>query len=133
MPGGGVALIRAQKALDKLEAETEEQQVGVAIIRRACEEPLRQIVANAGGEPSVVVNDVRSGKQVFGYNARTQEFGDMIAMGVIDPAKVVRTALQNAASVAGMMLTTSAMIAEKPKKEAPAPAGDPTGGMGGMM
>jgi len=131
VPGGGVALIRAQKALDKLEAETEEQQVGVSIIRRACEEPLRQIVANAGGEPSVVVNDVRAGKQVFGYNARTQEYGDMLAMGVIDPAKVVRTALENAASVAGMMLTTSAMIAEKPKKEAPA-APDHGGGMGGM-
>ncbi len=131
VPGGGVALIRAQKALDKLEADTEEQQVGISIIRRACEEPLRQIVTNAGGEASVVVNDVRAGKQVYGFNARTGEYGDLVAMGVIDPAKVVRTALENAASVAGMMLTTMAMIAEKPKKESAAPA-DPTGGMGGM-
>ena len=103
------------------------------IIRRACEEPLRQIVTNAGGEASVVVNEVRAGKQVFGYNARSNEYGDMLQMGVIDPAKVVRTALENAASVAGMMLTTSAMIAEKPKKEAPAaPAGGGDMGMGGM-
>ena len=130
VPGGGVALIRAQKALDKLEAETDEQQVGVDIIRRACEAPLRQIVANAGGEPSVVVNDVRGGKQVYGYNARSGEYGDMLGMGVIDPTLVVRTALENAASVAGMMLTTEAMIAEKPKKEAPAPAAPDMGGMG---
>ncbi|MGB1700774.1 MAG: chaperonin GroEL, partial [Nannocystaceae bacterium] len=133
VPGGGVALIRAQKGLDKVETASAEQDVGVAIIRRACEEPLRQIVNNAGGEASVVVNDVRGGKQVYGFNARSGEYGDMLAMGVIDPAKVVRTALENAASVAGMMLTTSAMIAEKPKKEAPAPApGGDMGGMGGM-
>jgi chaperonin GroEL len=128
VPGGGVALIRAQKVLDKLEVSTEEQQVGVAIIRRSIEEPLRQIVHNAGGEPSVVVNAVREGKGAFGFNARTGEYGDLIAMGVIDPTKVVRTALQNAASVAGMMLTTEAMIAEKPKKEAPSAPGG--GGMG---
>ncbi len=133
VPGGGVALIRAQKGLDKVETASAEQDVGVAIIRRACEEPLRQIVNNAGGEASVVVNDVRGGKQVYGFNARTGEYGDMLAMGVIDPAKVVRTALENAASVAGMMLTTSAMVAEKPKKEAPAAAPGPDmGGMGGM-
>ena len=132
VPGGGVALIRGQKALEKLEMESKEQQVGVAIVRRAIEEPLRQIVANAGGEPSVVVNDVRGGKQSYGYNARTGQYVDMLADGVIDPTKVVRTALENASSVAGMMLTTEAMIAEKPKKEEPAPAGG-GGGMGGMM
>ena len=132
VPGGGVALIRGQKALDKLEVGTEEQKAGVSLVRRAIEEPLRQIVSNAGGEPSVVVNEVRGGKQTYGFNARTGEYVDMLAEGVIDPTKVVRTALQNAASVAGMMLTTEAMIAEKPKKEAPeAPAGGP-GGMGGM-
>ncbi len=130
VPGGGVALIRAQKALDKLEVAGEEQAAGVAIVRRAIEEPLRQIVANAGGEPSVVVNDVRNGKQTYGYNARTGQYVDMLADGVIDPTKVVRTALENAASVAGMMLTTEAMIAEKPKKDAP--AADAGGGMGGM-
>ena len=126
VPGGGVALIRGQKALDKLEVSTEEQKAGVSLVRRAIEEPLRQIVSNAGGEPSVIVNDVRNGK-----NARTGQFVDMLADGVIDPTKVVRTALENAASVAGMMLTTEAMIAEKPKKEAPA-AGAGAGGMGGM-
>ena len=132
VPGGGVALIRGQKALDKLEVETDEQRAGVSLVRRAIEEPLRQIVDNAGGEPSVVVNEVRGGKQTYGYNARTGEYVDMLADGVIDPTKVVRTALQNASSVAGMMLTTEAMIAEKPKKEAPeAPAGA-GGGMGGM-
>ena len=137
VPGGGVALIRGQKALDKLEADTEEQQAGVSLVRRAIEEPLRQIVSNAGGEPSVIVNDVRGGKQTYGYNARTGEFVDMLAAGVIDPTKVVRTALENAASVAGMMLTTEAMIAEKPKAEgadagAAAGAAGGMGGMGGM-
>jgi len=130
VPGGGVALIRAQAALDSLNVSTAEQKVGVAIVRRSIEEPLRQIIANAGGEPSVVVNKVRDGKGGFGFNARTGQYVDLIKDGVIDPTKVVRTALQNAASVAGMMLTTEAMIAEKPKKEAPAaPA---PGGMGGM-
>ncbi len=132
VPGGGVALIRSQKALDKLEADTEEQQAGVSLVRRAIEEPLRQIVNNAGGESSVIVNEVRGGKQTYGYNARTGEYVDMLADGVIDPTKVVRTALENAASVAGMMLTTEAMIAEKPKKEAPAPEAPGGGGMGGM-
>jgi chaperonin GroEL len=131
VPGGGVALIRAQKALEKIEVDSEEQQFGVAIVRRAIEEPLRQIVANAGGEPSVVVNEVRGGKANLGFNARTGKYVDMLADGVIDPTKVVRTALENAASVAGMMLTTEAMIAEKPKKEAPS-AGAGGGGMGGM-
>ena len=131
-PGGGVALLRASKGLAKLEAETDEQQAGVSIIARAVQEPLRQIVSNAGGEPSVVVNEVLAGKQTYGFNARTQEYGDLVKMGVIDPTKVVRTALQNAASVAGMMLTTEAMIAEKPKKDAPAAPDPGMGGMGGM-
>ncbi len=132
VPGGGVALIRAQKALDKFEAGSTEQQFGVTIVRRALEEPLRQIVANAGGEPSVVVNEVKNGKGGFGFNARTGKYGDLIEDGVIDPTKVVRTALEHASSVAGMMLTTEAMIAERPKKEAAAPAGPGGGGMGGM-
>ncbi len=134
VPGGGVALIRAQQQLDTLEAATAEQKVGISIIRRAIEEPLRQIVSNAGGEPSVVINKIREGKAGYGFNARTGQYVDLIQDGVIDPTKVVRTALQNAASVAGMMLTTEAMIAEKPKKESGAPAqgGGGMGGMGGM-
>ncbi|RMG98238.1 MAG: chaperonin GroEL [Deltaproteobacteria bacterium] len=125
VPGGGVSLIRAQKSLDALEAPTEEQQVGVSIVRRALEEPLRQIVANAGGEPSVVVNEVRNSEGSHGYNARTGQFADLFADGVIDPTKVVRTALENAASVAGMMLTTEAMVVEIPEKENNAAAGAP--------
>jgi chaperonin GroEL len=122
VPGGGVALLRAQKALDKLEVP-EEQKAGVAIIRRAVEEPLRQIVANAGDEGSIVVQKVREGKGNFGLNAATGEYGDLVAMGVIDPVKVVRSALQNAASVSGLMLTTEALVAEKPKNEKPAAGG----------
>jgi chaperonin GroEL len=133
VPGGGVAFIRTLKTLEGLKAPTHEQQVGINIIRRAIEEPLRQIVANAGGEPSVVINKVRDGKDGFGYNARTQQFVDLIKDGVIDPTKVVRIALLHAASVAGLMLTTEAMIAEKPKKDAPAAQhGGGGGGMGGM-
>ncbi len=132
VPGGGVALIRAQSVLDSYEAENHEQQFGVKLVRRAIEEPLRQIVTNAGGEPAVVINEVRGGEGGFGYNARIGEFGDLLKMGVIDPTKVVRTALENAASVAGLMLTTEAMIAEKPKKEEAAPAHNHGGGMGGM-
>jgi chaperonin GroEL len=112
--GGGVALIRAQHVLEKLDV-TPEQKVGVNIIRRAIEEPLRQISANAGVEGSIVVDKVKNGKGSFGYNARTDEYGDLLAQGVIDPTKVVRYALQNAASVAGLMLTTEALIAERPK------------------
>jgi chaperonin GroEL len=119
VPGGGVALIRAQAGLDKLEV-SDEQRTGVNIIRRAIEEPLRQISANAGVEGSIVVDKVKNGKGSFGYNARTDEYGDLLAMGVIDPTKVVRYALQNAASVAGLMLTTEALIAERAKDE---PAG----------
>jgi chaperonin GroEL len=131
VPGGGVALVRAQKTLEALKVATHEQQVGVSIIKRAIEEPLRQIVTNAGGEPSVVMNAVRAGEAGYGFNARTGQYVDLIKDGVIDPTKVVRTALQHAASVAGLMLTTEAMIAEKPKKESAAPAGG-GGGMGGM-
>jgi chaperonin GroEL len=119
VPGGGVALIRAQPIIDKLDVSAE-QRVGVNIIRRAIEEPLRQIAANAGVEGSIVVDKVKNGKGSFGYNARTDEYGDLLAQGVIDPTKVVRYALQNAASVAGLMLTTEALIAERPKDE---PAG----------
>ena len=116
VPGGGVALLRAQSALDGLQV-TDEEAVGVRIIRRAIEEPLRQIVGNAGLEGSIVVQKVRDGSGNFGYNARTDKYEDLVAAGVIDPAKVVRTALQNAASVAGLMLTTEALVAEKPKDE----------------
>ncbi len=128
VPGGGVALLRAQKSLDKIEV-TEEERFGVAIIRRALEEPLRQICANAGEEGSIIVQQVRDGKGAFGYNARTNKFGDLIAMGVIDPVKVVRSALQNAASVSGLLLTTEALVAEKPKEEKPQAGGG--GGHGG--
>ena len=120
--GGGVALIRAQKVLEKLEV-SEEQRFGVNIVRRSIEEPLRQIAANAGEEGSIVVQRVRDGKGSYGYNAATNEYGDLIAMGVIDPTKVVRSALQNAASVASLMLTTEALIAERPKEEKAAAGG----------
>ena len=129
VPGGGVALIRAQAALATLDLK-DEQRFGVNIIRRAIEEPLRQIAANAGEEGSIVVQKVREGKDSFGYNAATNVYGDMIAMGVIDPAKVVRSALQNAASVASLMLTTEAIIAERPKREAGESAGGGHGGHG---
>jgi chaperonin GroEL len=132
VPGGGVALIRAQSALDKLKL-SEEQAFGVAIVRRAIEEPLRQIANNAGVDGSIVVSKIKEAKQEsFGFNAQTLEYGDLVKAGVIDPTKVVRTALQNAASVAALLLTTEAMIAERPKKDAPAPAPGGGGGMGGM-
>ena len=131
VPGGGVALVRAQMAIAKLAGANHDQDVGINIARRAMEEPLRQIVANAGEEPSVIVNKIKEGKGNFGYNAATGEFGDMIAMGILDPTKVARTALQNAGSVAGLMLTTEAMIAESPKDEKSS-AGGGGGGMGGM-
>lgn len=116
VPGGGVSLIRAQSVLDSLDV-TDDERFGVKIIRRAIEEPLRQITANAGEEGSIVVQRVREGSGSFGYNAATNQYGDLLAMGVIDPAKVVRSALQNAASVASLMLTTEALIAERPKPE----------------
>ncbi len=122
VPGGGVALIRLATVLDNLKL-SDEQNFGVKIIRRSCEEPLRQISANAGTDGSIVVNKVREGNWSFGYNAATDTFGDMLQMGVIDPAKVVRCALQNASSVAGLMLTTEALVAERPKDEKKAPAG----------
>jgi chaperonin GroEL len=122
VPGGGVALLRAQSTLEALKL-SDEQRVGVNIIRRALEEPLRQIVANAGEEGSIVVQKVREGKGNFGFNAQTGEYGDLVAQGVIDPVKVVRSALQNAASVAGLMLTTEALVAEKPKEEKATPGG----------
>ena len=128
--GGGTALIRAQKALDGMKASSDDQQVGINILRRAIEEPLRMIVKNAGEEPSVILNKVKEGKGAFGYNAQNGEFGDMIEMGILDPTKVTRLALQNAASVAGLLLTTEAMVAELPKKEASMAGG---GGMGGGM
>ncbi|MCB1639275.1 MAG: chaperonin GroEL, partial [Thiothrix sp.] len=135
VPGGGVALIRALVALDNLKGENHDQDMGIAIARRAMEEPLRQICANAGDESSVILNRIKDNSGSFGYNARTSEYGDMIEMGILDPTKVTRTALQNAASVAGLIITTEAMVAEIPKKEAPMPpAGmDGMGGMGGMM
>jgi chaperonin GroEL len=137
VPGGGVALIRALGALDGLaEALDEEQRAGVNIIRRAVEEPLRMIASNAGIEASIVVERVKAGKGSFGFNAATEEYEDLVKAGVIDPTKVVRTALQNAASVSALLLTTEAMIAEKPEKKGAgggAGGGMPDmGGMGGM-
>src|SRR5439155_2127303 len=123
VPGGGVALIRALASTDKLEGLSEEQQIGVSIVRRACEEPCRQIANNAGKEGSIVVNKIREGKGAFGYNAATDEFEDLVEAGVIDPTKVVRSALQNAASVAALLLTTEALIVDRPKPEAPAAPG----------
>ncbi len=122
VPGGGVALIRAQSSLDDIKVN-DEQKFGVKILRRAIEEPLRQIVANAGEEGSIIVQKVKEGKGNFGYNAQTNTYGDLVAEGVIDPAKVVRSALQNAASVAGLMLTTEALVADAPKEEKPAAGG----------
>ncbi|MES2489910.1 MAG: TCP-1/cpn60 chaperonin family protein, partial [Pseudomonadota bacterium] len=130
--GGGVALVRASKTLEKLKGANDDQTVGINILRRAIQEPLRMIVRNAGEEPSVILNKVAEGKGSFGYNAGTGEYGDMIEMGIIDPAKVTRLALQNAASVAGLLLTTEAMIAELPSKAESAPMGGGDGGMGGM-
>ena len=136
VPGGGVALIRALVAIKSLKGDNHDQDVGINIARRAMEEPLRQIVSNAGEEPSVVLNKVEEGKGNYGYNASTGEYGDMVEMGILDPTKVTRYALQNAASVAGLMITTEAMVAELPKEEnEPAMPGgmEGMGGMGGMM
>jgi chaperonin GroEL len=130
--GGGVALVRARNAIKKVNADNHDQQVGIDILFRAIEEPLRQIVKNAGEEPSVVLAKVAEGKNAFGYNAQTGEYGDMLQLGILDPTKVSRSALQNAASVAGLILTTEAMVAELPKEEAPAAPAPGMGGMGGM-
>jgi chaperonin GroEL len=131
VPGGGVALIRAQRALEKLEGANEDQGVGIRILSRSIEEPLRQIVDNAGEDAAVILNRVKEGKGAFGYNAATGEFGDLLEEGILDPTKVARLALQNAASVAGLLLTTEVMVAEAPKDEDHSHAGPP-GGMGGM-
>jgi chaperonin GroEL len=132
VPGGGVALIRASKALEKMKGANDDEQTGIAIVVRAIEEPLRQIVANAGGEGAVVVNKVRSGKDDYGYNARKEIYENLIEAGVIDPTKVVRVALENAASIAGMLLTTECVISDI-KEDVPAMPAMPGGGMGGMM
>jgi len=134
VPGGGVALVRALESIADLKGDNEDQNVGIAIASRAMQEPLRQIVTNAGEEASVILNNVREGKGNYGYDASKGEYTDMIEAGILDPTKVVRSALQNAASVAGLMITTEAMVAELPKEEAPMPGGDMgMGGMGGMM
>jgi chaperonin GroEL len=133
VPGGGVALIRVLKALDKLEGANEDQTVGIRILARSIEEPLRNIVENAGEDAAVILNQVKAGKGAYGYNAATGEFGDMLEQGILDPTKVTRLALQNAASVAGLLLTTEVMVAEAPKDEEHAHGGMPGGGgMGGM-
>ncbi len=135
--GGGVALLRAKMGANKLKGDNSDQDAGIKIVLRAIEEPLRQIVINCGDEASVVVNKVLEGKGNYGYNAATSEYGDMVEMGVLDPTKVTRTALQNAASVASLMLTTDAMVAELPEDKSGGGAGmgdmGGMGGMGGMM
>lgn len=140
VPGGGVALVRAGKLLAKLKGDNEDETTGISIVSRAIEEPLRQIAINAGQEGSVIVNKVLEGKDDFGYNAKTEEFGNMMEQGIIDPTKVTRVALENAASVAGMLLTTEATVTELPKDDdaaaaaaAMAGAGGMGGGMPGMM
>ena len=132
VPGGGVALLRAKAAVAKLKGANHDQDAGITIVLRAMESPLRAIVANAGDEPSVVVNKVTEGKGSYGYNAATSEYGDMLAMGVVDPTKVTRVALQNAASIAGLMLTTACMVAELPEDKPAGGGGMGGGGMGGM-
>ncbi|MBJ6982319.1 MULTISPECIES: chaperonin GroEL [unclassified Luteimonas] len=133
VPGGGVALVRALQAIGQLKGANEDQNHGIVIALRAMEAPLREIVTNCGEEPSVVLNKVKDGSGNYGYNAQTGEYGDMIAFGILDPTKVTRSALQNAASIAGLMITTEAMVAELPKKDEPAmQGGGDMGGMGGM-
>jgi chaperonin GroEL len=129
--GGGVALLRARQSAGNIKGDNHDQDAGIKIVLRAVEQPLREIVANAGDEPSVVINKVLEGKGNYGFNAANGTYGDMIEMGILDPTKVTRTALQNAASVAGLMLTTECMVAEAPKEESGAGGGMP-GGMGGM-
>ena len=133
VPGGGVALLRSRIALADLKGDNHDQTMGIDIARRAMEEPLRQICANAGDEPSVILNKVNEGEGQFGYNAATGEFGDMLEMGILDPTKVTRAALQNAASIAGLIITTEAMVAEIPKEETAMPGGGGMPDMGGMM
>jgi chaperonin GroEL len=135
VPGGGVALVRAISSLKSLKGDNSDQDVGIGICRRALEEPLRQIVSNGGGEASVVLNEVLNGKGNFGYNATTEKYGDMLKMGILDPTKVTRAALQHAASISGLMITTEAMVTDKPQDSAPAmpDMGGMGGGMPGMM
>ena len=130
--GGGVAFIRARVSLEGLEGDNDDQNVGINILKKALEEPLRQIVSNAGNDASVVLNQVANGKGNYGYNAATNEYGDLVKMGIIDPTKVTRFALQNAASVTGLLLTTEAMVAEAPQDDVPASPMPDMGGMGGM-
>jgi chaperonin GroEL len=133
VPGGGVALVRAQKALKTLKLDDSDEQIGVGIVSRAIEEPIRMIVQNAGGEGSIVIEKVRNSKESnFGYNALTDEYENLVEAGVIDPTKVTRTALQNAASIAGLLLTTEALIVEKKEEKNGSAPGGPPGGMGGM-
>jgi chaperonin GroEL len=133
VPGGGVSFIRAIKALDGLAGENEDETTGIGIVRRALEEPLRQIIANAGGEGSIVVQKVTEGSGDFGYNARTEKYENLIAAGVIDPKKVSRVALENAASIGGMILTTECVLSEIKEEEKGHAHGPDMGGMGGMM
>ncbi len=133
VPGGGVALIRALQQVEGLEGDNHDQTIGIQLALRAMESPLRQIVANCGGEPSVVVNEVRNGKGNYGFNAGTEVYGDMLEMGIIDPVKVTRSSLQAAASIAGLMITTEAMVAEIPEDKPGMPDMGGMGGMGGMM
>ena len=138
VPGGGVALVRAKQAILNLKGDNADQNAGIGIVLRAMEEPLRVIVSNAGDEASVVINQVAAGKGNYGYNAATGEYGDLVEQGVIDPAKVTKTALVNAASVAGLLLTTDCAISESPKEDGPSMPGGMgdmggMGGMGGMM
>jgi chaperonin GroEL len=132
VPGGGVALLRARSKIAKLKGDNHDQDAGIKIVLRAVEQPLREIVENCGEEASVVVNKVLNGKGNYGYNAQTGEYGDMMEMGVLDPTKVTRTALQNASSVAGLMLTTDCMVAEHPEDKKAGGMPDMGGGMGGM-
>jgi chaperonin GroEL len=131
VPGGGVALVRAIAAMNKIKGDNHDQDIGINITKRAMEAPLRQIVTNGGGEASVVLNEVANGKGNFGYNAGSEVYGDMLKMGILDPTKVVRAALQHAASISGLMITTEAMVTDIPQDEAP--AAPDMGGMGGMM
>jgi chaperonin GroEL len=133
VPGGGVAYIRAIAALDNVKGVNDDETTGVAIVRRALEEPLRQIVANCGGEGSIVVQKVREGTADFGYNARTETYENLLSAGVIDPTKVTRVALENAASIAGMLLTTECVLADAKEDKPSMPSMPDMGGMGGMM
>ena len=133
VPGGGVALIRAIESLDKLKGENDDELTGIQIVKRAAEEPLRQIIANAGGEGAIIVQKVKEGKDDFGYNARTEVYEKLYKAGVIDPTKVTRIAVENAASIASMLLTTECVIVDQPEEPGAAMGGGMPGGMPGMM